>query len=466
MSFGSLMFFTSFSLRAARGLLLLCGWLAVFLTIGPSSAARAQTVRELSPEESVRLGLEHSARVRAARADVAAAQAAYLQTRAGRLPLLRTQATYTRLGGDLPEIDVALPGVDDSLAILAVERDRYHSEVSVEQTLFTGFRLRNEVRAAAHEATAAELAAEREQADVAFEVRRTYWDLYRALAVRDSVEKAIAQVEEHLADVRNRFELGAALTSDVLAAQTRRSEVLLERVEAENAVRVRQLELNRLTGLPLDTPVRPAASLEVQIEIEGEPGAGLEAMTAAALEKHPRIRALGEQVSALRSQLQATRGAWFPELSSIGRYIYSRPNPYSFVDQDQFRGTWELGLSLRWDLWEGGRRNARTSEARARLERAEAQFAAAREEVAVEVARQSLEVRRTADAVEVAEQNIQSAEETFRVFRQQFAEGVTLSTQVLDAEQDVHEARARRAQALADHAVARAALLNALGRVW
>jgi outer membrane protein TolC len=37
---------------------------------------------------------------------------------------------------------------------------------------------------------------------------------------------------------------------------------------------------------------------------------------------------------------------------------------------------------------------------------------------------------------------------------------------VLDAEEALRRARARRADALADHAIAEAALLNALGRVW
>jgi outer membrane protein TolC len=61
---------------------------------------------------------------------------------------------------------------------------------------------------------------------------------------------------------------------------------------------------------------------------------------------------------------------------------------------------------------------------------------------------------------------VRSAEESFRVARAQFTEGAALSADVLDAEQASRSARARRARAGAEYAVARARLLNAEGRVW
>jgi outer membrane protein len=109
--------------------------------------------------------------------------------------------------------------------------------------------------------------------------------------------------------------------------------------------------------------------------------------------------------------------------------------------------------------------NAQTAEARARLDAAEARLADAREEVAVDVARRHLEVLRTRAAVDAAAQNVREAEESFRVVQQQFAEGAALSAEVLDAEQALRRAQARRVDALADHAIAHAALLNVIGRV-
>jgi outer membrane protein TolC len=68
--------------------------------------------------------------------------------------------------------------------------------------------------------------------------------------------------------------------------------------------------------------------------------------------------------------------------------------------------------------------------------------------------------------VGVAEENVREAEESFRIVSNQFEEGMALSADVLDAEEALRRARARRADALADKAIAEAAVLNALGRVW
>jgi outer membrane protein len=435
--------------------------LGVWALPGAVPEARAQDARALTLEESVRLGLEHNVTLRATVADAVAADAARRQVRADQLPALRSQASYTRLSDNIPGVEFTLPGTDSTVTFQAVELDRFQSEVSVEMPLLTQLRLRHATRAATHEAAAAELTVDQERSDVAYRIRRAYWELYRAEAVRGRIDAAAAQVDAHLADVRARLEEGAVLPRDVLAAQTRRSEVRLERVEAENAVQVARLELNRLIGLPLDTPVRTASDAAV----EG-PERATGVPSAEAVAERPQIEALAERVRGYREQVLAAEAARIPDLDFIGRYVYSRPNPYFFQEQGEFRGTWELMFSARWGIWEGGRRAARTGEARAQLEAAEARLAATREQVAVDIARLRLEVERAQEATEVAAQNVAEAEESYRVVRQQFAEGAALSADVLDAEEALRRARAREVEARTDHAIARAAVLNALGRVW
>ena len=89
-----------------------------------------------------------------------------------------------------------------------------------------------------------------------------------------------------------------------------------------------------------------------------------------------------------------------------------------------------------------------------------------RDQINVEVARQYLELERSVEAIEVTEMGVEAAEEEFRSARQQFAEGVALSSQVLDAEYSYRTARARYAEAIVDYEIAQASVLNALGQIW
>lgn len=441
----------------------LSAWM--LLAVLSSSAVTAQTVREITVEEGVRLGLQQNARLRAARADADAAQAGVRQVGSARMPALRSMASYGRLSDNIPPVEFTLPGYDSTFTFQGVQLDRFQTELSLDVPILSQFRLGHETRAARHDAAAAELTLEQERSDVAFEIRRAYWNLRRALELRATVEAALGAVEAHLLVVQDRVEEGAALRRDLLAAQTRRSEVRLDQVEADNQVRVGRLELNRLIGLPLDEPLQPVSESGETLSRETRSGDSGPTSTMPQDER-PRLAALERQVLGLRERVSAAGTTWLPELGFYARWLRAKPNPYFFMEQDRFNSTWEVGISGRWAIWEGGRRSAARSEARARLEAAEARLELTTEQLAVESARLRLEALRAAEAVGVAEQNVREAEESFRVVSNQFEEGVALSADVLDAEEALRRARARLADAMADEAIAEAAVLNSLGRVW
>src|SRR5690606_9996613 len=99
--------------------------------------------------QSVNLGLEHSIRLRATRAEVKEAAAVFEGAKAGRLPSIQGQASYMRLSGNIPDVDFAVPGMDTTFTLLPVELNRFYSELSIHQPLFSGGRLNSQIEAAA-----------------------------------------------------------------------------------------------------------------------------------------------------------------------------------------------------------------------------------------------------------------------------------------------------------------------------
>jgi outer membrane protein TolC len=438
----------------------------------------------LTVKQSVELALAHNARLAGARAATLEARAGQREARASLLPALRSSAGYTRLGGELPTGDVTLPGFDGTFPLLPIERDRYQVALTLEQPLFAGGRLRGGARAAASTADAAARFEEQEQVDVAFDVRRAYWTLHAARRTLAVMQAAVKRVEAHLAVIRQRFEAGTVLRSDLLAAEARRSEIELARVDARNAARLAEVELNRLTGQPLLARVELSPGADSGRDASGVDTASVDASGADTLSADvsnidtssvdvsgsaalpPEVRALGAQIAAERARLSAERGGWFPSVNLLSRYVYARPSPYAITDQTSFLGTWEAGVSIDWNLWDGGAREARVEQATARVRSAEARLEEARRLAEVEVTRQSLEVERASEAMRAAADNVARSAEALRVTEQQFREGVVLSAQLLDAEQTLLEAEERQVRAVADSAIARAALMHATGRVW
>ena len=428
-----------------------------------SIEAQGQEPRSITLDESIERALDEHGMLERARADADEARAMQRRAQSGWWPSIRGQAHYLRLSDNIPPIETEIPGVGETFPIAPIQRNQYHTEVAIEQPLFTGFRRSGERRAAARRAEAADESVHQQRADVALEVRRAYWKLAQAQHRREAVKTAIEHVDAHLNDVRNRREAGAALESHVLAAETRRSEVRLDRVEAENAVRLARTELNQLIGEPRDRPLRLETEDVGRDELLD---LSLDELRTSATDNHPRLNALRGHAAALDAEAGIARRQWMPTIALTGRYLFARPNPYFFVERDEFRGSWEAGLSMRWTLWDGGRRSADAEAARARLRSTEAQLDHTERRIDQSVERHHLAVKGAREAVEVGTQAVRHAEASFEMAKEQFEEGAALSADVLEAESALRSAELRKAEAQANYAIAQAELLYALGRIW
>jgi outer membrane protein len=237
-----------------------------------AASAAAQSVRVLSVDEGVEMALRHSREVRIAQRQVDESAARYGEARTLRLPALATQATYQRLSPNVPDFSVSLPPgmpFEGDMLLSPAIHNRYNLQLSVQQPLFTGYRIQNSIRASERGVDVAEQELERVEAETAFRVQEAYWNLFKAQGLREIVERAERQVEAHLRNVRNLREAGLATDSDLLSVQTRQAEIGLKRVEAENTVRLARLNLNHLTGLPLHEEVLVSAPPEPVLEREG-----------------------------------------------------------------------------------------------------------------------------------------------------------------------------------------------------
>ncbi|NBC18483.1 MAG: TolC family protein, partial [Bacteroidetes bacterium] len=297
------------------------------------------------------------------------------------------------------------------------------------------------------------------QAAVAFQARQAFWALHQAEAVRAVAEQAVTQMATQLTDAENRRDAGMATESDVLALRARLAEVRLDRIDAENAVRLARLTLNSVLGRPLDAPVEPEAEVDVTPEV---PSA--DAIIERTLDARPQLDALRAQVEALDAEVDVARAGWYPQVALTGEYLYANPSPYDFLQEDRFLGTWEAGVRVSMDLWTWGRTRAQTGEAKARLRQAEALLAAARDSVRLDVTRSVLDVERAVEAVQAATASVQEAEAAYAAMQNRYEQGLALTAELLSAEVAYRRAETRLARAQADYAIARAGLWRAQGR--
>jgi outer membrane protein TolC len=417
--------------------------------------------KPLSLEEAVAAGLERSPGLRASQAEVESRAAESRALAAGRLPALRLGGGYTRLS-EVPDFQVTLPVSPEPITVSQSYFNNFNLKLGVQQPVFTGLRLEAGGRSARLLEAAAGQDLEQDRAELVFAVKNAYWGLARAREFEKVVEENVRQVAEHLKDVRAFFDQGLVTKNDVLRAELELSNAEILRIDARDAAELALTALDSLIGLPLATDVElttTAASQASRIPADSPGPSPVDG----ALSRRPDLKAADLRIKASEWGIKAARSGYYPQVFLTGNYYYLRPNPRYLPSLDKFKGTWDLGVSVSFDLWDWGQTRSRAEQARARLAQAESARKLLEDHVTLEVTQCRLALSRAKEKARVAGQAVGLAEENFRVSRERFRQGVALSADVLDAEVALLRTRLNKTQADIDLVLAQARLEKALG---
>jgi outer membrane protein TolC len=128
-------------------------------------------------------------------------------------------------------------------------------------------------------------------------------------------------------------------------------------------------------------------------------------------------------------------------------------------------GTYTLLAGVSVPLYEGGRIGAEVTRAEATLARRRADYADLRGRVDYEVRSNFLDLRAAETSVEVAQKNVDLAEQTLAAAQDRFANGVTNNVEVVLAEQELAAAHENYIASLFAHNFTKLELLRAMGQV-
>jgi len=431
--------------------------LAVLLTILVTATAGAETVR-LTLAETVERARASSPRLGQLAALQTAADAGLQGARAGRLPVLDLAASYTR-NSNVPELTLALPGTEPRTIFPNIP-DNYRTRAGLTLPVYTGGRVEGAIRAADHNREAAGRDLEAGVKDLVLEASSAYWQLVTARESARVLAEAVAAFEAHLKQTKDRQQVGMAARNEVLLVQVERDRAELSRLAADGAAQVANANLVRLADLPPDSQVEPIEPLAAP----AEPRPDLEALVKEALDGRPEAAALRSRAAAAQAAVKVARSAALPQASLSAGYDYARPNGRILPPVEEWKGSWNVGVSLSITAFDGGRTSAAAAQARAQAEAVRRQLEDLERRIRLEVTSRVLDLGTSRATVEVAARNLEAAEENLRVSRDRYHEGLIASFELLDAETALLHAGLDRTTAATQLRLAQASLRRAVGR--
>ena len=424
-------------------------------------ALNAQEKLTLSLEEAIQTGFEKSPLIQMSGMSVQAAEARARETATTMMPSLRFAGSYNRLS-DVPAFAIDLPAQDfpaNGIDIFPNIVDHYSARISVQQPLFTGFRLRENRNAARYNAEAERYGYDADKNELEYMITKAYWNLYRAKESERVVSASVNHLHEHLTNVENFYKEGMVTRNEVLKVQVQLSNTRISLIEAQNNVRIATIRLNNLIGLPLSTET----SLTTQPGYALSAAPELEDYISTAVSDNPGLRKLDARKQMSRSAVGIARSGWYPQIYLAGNYYYQRPHQRYLPLRDEFNDSWDLGITVSFDFWNWGAVSHRTSQAKAQLRQTEIALEKQSDDITVEVAQLYLEAESAREQVDAARIAMEQAEENFRVTGDLYREEMVVNADVLDADVALMQARMTYIEALTRYEIAKAGLMKTVG---
>lgn len=428
------------------------------LALPASAASQDVAVLRITLDEAQSRARDASHRLAEARARESVAQATVRVRGAADLPTLAALGGYTRTNHVTPFI---VPSSIGPPRVLYPDvPNNYHSRLDLQWPIYTGGRTDALERAARAEADAAGAEVSVAQADLRLEVARAFWAVVTARSAVDVLEQGVRRSQAHVADVRQRFAAGLVPPNEIASAEAQESRARMLAIEARNQRDVSAADLARLVGLTPEQPLEPVATLDTPTPAVP----GIEPLVAGARESRDERRAMERRIESAAELREAAAAARLPTVAVAGGVDYARPNPRIFPRTDRWDDSWDIGLNVRWSLWDGGRTAADVAQAAGAIEVARQRLAEFDSVLAVEVRQRALDIESGRAAVAAASDAVRAATEARRVVAERYQAGVIAQIEVLDAEYVLLQAELDRARALAGVRLSEARLARAIGR--
>jgi outer membrane protein TolC len=225
-------------------------------------------------------------------------------------------------------------------------------------------------------------------------------------------------------------------------------------------VRIAIINLNNIIGLPLSTKIDIADSVNPDEKTMDN----LDVLVNSAYKSRPELKSMEFKIKASESGITMAQSGWFPQIYLTGDYNYARPNTRIFPTEDKFKGTWDVNVTASINLWNWGATSDQTTQAEAQFEQAKDSYKTLKDNVTLEVTKNYLEMMRSKESIDVANDNVKQAEENYRVTDQQYKNGLTLNSELLDAEVALLQAKTNYVQSLVDYELAAAQLEKSIGK--
>jgi outer membrane protein TolC len=433
----------------------------VLLLVGVMLSASAQERYEFSAKDAVEYARKNNAQVKNALLDVLMQEQTNKEVTAGAYPKISTSLNGT---GYIKLPTTLLPGeffgqpAGTHIPVKFGTNFNESAGVNLQQLLFDGqvfigLQARNATMQFARKAE------EVTETNIIANVYKIYYQLAASKNQLSILDANISRVEKFLSDTRKSFENGFAEKLDISKLEVQLSNLKTEKQKAQNNIDNGYLGLKMLMGMPIqDTLVLTEAVNESDIR-NGVLDASVYNYSD---RKEYQYAELGKELN--QFNIRRYKLAKLPTVSMNAAYSTSRQDNKFGFGAPWFKTSY-IGLSINFDIFSGGAKDARIRSAQLDLQKTQNNLDALKISIDNDV-RQAINNYSSALAtLDDQKKNMTLAETVYNQTQLKFQNGIGSQTEISTAQSDLLVAQNNYILALYDAINAKIDFLKATGKL-
>ena len=453
--------------RSFRLLTLSLLWTSIVVMLALGLADAQEDIVNLTLGQAIQEAIHNNRAIKQAIEEEEAAVQGEKTARAELLPKLSTTYTYSHLRNPpfsfftYQKITVTPLGVSltpERRKIIVGPEDNITWDIAVTQPLFTGFALITKRKLAALDIDLKQVLKEQAVLDVIKRVKVAYLNILLARRALEVAEEEVTQLQSHVHDAEQLHKQGIIPYNDLLKSQVALAQARQNRVRAKSDLDVAIAALNSL----LDRPITAKTKVE-ELPPFSPSTYELSSLFHKALRQRPELQQLEIALKQAELGVRLAKSSYFPQVFLDGRYERNGDNwAASHNDYGNDHNT-IVSVQLTWSLFEWGKRRAEVSSALHKKRALQEKLEEIKNSVLLEVKKAYQDLMVAQENIHTAIEALNQARENFRITDLQYKEGITTSTEVLDARTFLTQAEFNYHRALYGYRIAKAELERAIG---
>lgn len=333
----------------------------------------------------------------------------------------------------------------------------YNGSLKIEQPIYTGGKITAAYKMAktAHQMAIVNEALSASQ--VILLCDEAYWNCVKAKAMIETATQFKETLEELQRMVQNAVEAGMTHRKDLLSVQVKINEAQLGLARAQNGYRLAIMNLNHITGLPLNNSTMVSESLE-ENPINRAPNSF-------DITVRPEYALLTKQVEIKKQQENLARSEFLPNIGVMGTYGYT--NGLKMNNEKLVNGA-NLGalVSISIPIYHWGEGRNKIKEAKLQSAIAQMQLTNSEQKMTLEATQAINELNEAQLEVDLTSKSVEQALENREVSKERYSAGMETLSNYMEAQTMWQNAMSSLICAKASLNISKTKYLKAMGILY